>query len=355
MMATPLATSTGQDEDHWGSVLFEANYGGLPLDVLSTADVGGRRLVRHLYPHRDGTQIEDMGAVARKTRCKILFFPYGPGDTDPTVYFRQFMKIVARPEAQFFSHPITGTYLARVGEVTYNAEAAPRDTITVECTFEEDTLTPAVFEEALAFFGTISMSEILASRQAITDVIAGMPAAPPGGYLTQRAYVGGLAGVTAAADSGVARASTWEDPTKRLRDANLELAQTITEIDQKQQDLGTYQDVGFYPLITSCNDFKLSLMQRWRSTQKAATIIEVTVNSAAPLQIVAAQIYGAADNENNVNSILSLNDIRNPFRIDAGTVLRVPAPQVAPSRNGPANTVVPSGRPNTVVPSSLVG
>lgn len=331
------SSNDGLDEDAWGAVLFSASFGGLPLYVLNTSDVGGNRLVRHSFPHRDGEELEPMGAVARKTRCKLIFFyplqsglRLGPQDSflDPTAYFRAFMDLVASPERQVFTHPLTGSYMARVGEVTYAADPSQRDVITAECTFEEDTLEPAVFDQAAAFTSATSMIDVTQSRAALQDEI-----------LVIRPKVGTTIYVDAletAADDSVDRASTWGDPVKKLRDANLELAQSLEELDIANQNLGASLDVGFFPLITAVNDLKLSLIQRWRSTQQAARIIQVTVYSPAPLFVLAAQIYGATGVEDRVNQILGLNDVRNPLRIEAGTVLNVQSPTVpvngAPSR-----------------------
>ena len=126
--------------DNWGTILYDASYGGFPIHVLSTSDVGGRALARHTYPHRDGADIEDMGAEPRVTRCRVIF-------TGPDHYeaFRVFHDLAQSIEPLDFVHPITGTYLAKVGELNWSADAEPRDTIMVDCTFEEDTTEPAAF------------------------------------------------------------------------------------------------------------------------------------------------------------------------------------------------------------------
>lgn len=341
-------------EDVWGSVLFDASYGGMPLDMLSTKDVAGRRLVRHRYPHRDGAELEDMGKVPKATRARILFFSRKGKQANPAIDLKAFLAVVDDARPHLFTHPLTGSYMARVGEITVEAEANKRSQIEIECTFEEDTLTPAILEFDSSLGNAVDMSDIGQSRAALTDVAATL-AADRKAKLSARQYaifMEKLSGVLAAGDGAVVRAASWDEPFKRVRDANLELAQSINELDQAQARLDAFTDVRFYPVITACNDLKLSLLQRWHGTQKAAKIIQITVAHPSPLYSIVTQLYGANDCETRVNQIRSLNDIRNPFRVDEGTVLNCQSPSV-PLPSQPRNGSTPV--PNTRVPSRLAG
>jgi prophage DNA circulation protein len=123
-------------EDLWESILFEATFGGVRIDVQSTRDQLDRAVVEPELVHVDGAELQDKGGKARRTEARIIFFPVGPGD-DPMERLHRFIALKdAGP--QDFVHPIFGTLRVRVPNCTASATADERDAVVLDVTFVED-------------------------------------------------------------------------------------------------------------------------------------------------------------------------------------------------------------------------
>src|SRR5688572_29734157 len=110
----------GEDEDVWGTIIFDASWGGLALDVVDTDDQAGRTLARHRYVHRDGADVEDLGGEERVTKVTALFFERPPraGEEALNHYdrFRKLVELKDEGKARTFVHPLTGSYSAKIGD-----------------------------------------------------------------------------------------------------------------------------------------------------------------------------------------------------------------------------------------------
>lgn len=298
-------------DDLWSSILFDASYGGFPIHVLQTSDDGGRDLATHKYPHRNGAEEEDMGGAQRVTRAHIIFF--GP---DHAEAFRVFHDLANSVEALTFTHPLFGSYEAKVGDLHWETSSEPRDCIMVDCVFREDTLTPAVFEVG-AGSPTLAGSEDVDASAAEWLIIV----EPEAGTIID------IDGVALGNDA-MATAEAWAtDASKTLRDVTHELTALSDRIDATQERFETATDINQYPALVALTKLRGSLVKASQAfAQRSPRIFEVTVAAPAPLLVVAAQIYGATQAADRAQQLIELNDIRNPARIDAGTVLRAQSP-----------------------------
>jgi prophage DNA circulation protein len=291
--------------DLWERVLHEASYGGLRLDVLSTQDSAGRALARHVYPHRDGADLEDMGGEPRTTRCRVIFLARG-ADDNPLERFARFEALVRQGQAHTFVHPLTGSYEARVSQLDFVAEAEPRDVVLVDCTFEEDTTEPAAFE--------VGAVDPPAASAAQVDLALGQ--------------VGQASPVSGAS---VAAAERWSEGSTSSRDIGLELVALSDAITAETDRLECATRIDRHGVFVALSRLHYSLRRAAHAAQSVAPrLFEITVQTATPLLVIAARTYGAAQASAQYDELLRLNDLPNPARVEAGTVLRARA--VEPAR-----------------------
>jgi prophage DNA circulation protein len=295
--------------DVWESILYEASYGGVRLDVLSVDGQAGRSVVRHSYPNRDGANIEDMGRDVRVESVKAIFF--GPDHRDR---FVAFVAQKDRGEALPFVHPLFGEMTrARVTNFSYSIAAEPRETIYADITFEEDTTTPSAFD---AGAGT----PIMAGVDAVTASAAEFNSA---------ALAIGL--VSTVADDAVIVADGWATTAKTARDIQNELNDASTQIQAAIDEWELATDIAAYPVVAAASNLMANLRNAAASVLATTPrLMSVTVTAPLPLRCLIAQTYPTAEWEDRTTEAMALNDIPDPTRLEPGSIT-LPMPSSARS------------------------
>ncbi len=309
--------------DLWESQLFECRFGGIRLDVQSTEDSLGRVVVTHQLPHLEGAPVRDQGAEPRVTRCRIIFFPLDDRD-DPRERFYFFKALVDEGRTQTFTHPITGSYRAKVGQLSVSAAAEPRETLMVECSFHEDSDTPAAFEGGPGAPIGSGSDEVRAASADLDaglvevndELIADDPDAEP---LT----------TTVGADC-VTTAQGWEDAAASADDGitarrvNLELVALSDSISRETDRLELAIHPERWPIARALTNLNHSIRRASEAVvRETPRIVEVTVVAATSVYALAARTYPGEPFEARAEQILNLNDIGNPARLEPGTRLKV--------------------------------
>lgn len=305
-------------EDIWEEALHVASWGGLELDVVSTQDAGPRTVAIHRAVHRDGGRVEDLGGEPRQTRCRIIFFRRAPDD-DPLQRFADFESLKRLGESQTFTHPITGSYEAKVSEFTFTAEAEPRDAIFVECTFVEDSEEPAVFDigAGAPFQSSVEAVTVAANQLDATSAELG-------------ADVDGELGPDSI--EAVTRWQDLEDPSA-LRDVNMELVALRDRIEGEMFRLELASEPGSYPLIRDLNSLSYNLRKAAEVfTERAPRLVEYRLNTPTNLMAFCQARFGAAEALDRYEEVRRLNAIPNPARIEAGAVIVTQSPNTRPKR-----------------------
>ncbi len=304
----------------WSEDYFLSSYGGVDFDCLATSDAEPREIVEHGYPRRDGADLQDMGALARRTRCEILFWEREPLEGETTAgtareRFSKFQAAIHSGKAQDFVHPLTGTYRARVADFTYDA-SGDEDGISVSCTMIEDSTQP----QRYAASGILDPYAGAAAARATADQVNAELAA---------------AGISSTiGDDAADLADAWEsDPTKSAREVNLELAAASAQIEALADEYELATDLANFPLYRRLQALNYSLRRAASLFRQAQPqTIQITVKIARPLRVIAAEIEGASKAEDHHAAMMRMNEIDDPSLIPAGTVLRAPAPATARGR-----------------------
>lgn len=306
-----------EPEDTWGTILYDASYDGFPIHVLSTRDSVGRTLARFTYPHRNGADLEDMGGEPRVTRCRVIF-------TGPDHYeaFRVFHDLAHQVEPAIFVHPLTGSYLAKVGQFEYSAEAEQRDTIMVDCTFEEDTTEPAVLPVGAGAPTLSGVDDVAAAAAALGDALQN-------GFIVDadEGTIIDISDLTLLEDT-VSTVQAWaDDATKTIRDVTYEMSALTARIQVVTDELEVATDLSQFPIMVALTNLSYSLRRAAEVfASSAPQLFQFTVEAPTPLLLLAAQVYGADEAGDRLDELLTLNDIRNPARVERGTVLTAQTP-----------------------------
>lgn len=314
----------GENEDVWGTILYEASWGGLRLDVLETDDQAGRATARHRYVHRDGADVEDLGGEPRVTRVTCVFFerPALAGEEGLTHYdrFRRLATLKDEGVARTFVHPLTGSYKAKIGEFSFQARAGERDVITCTIEFVEDTTEPAVFSPGAGTPVAAGAAEVKAAA-VITGAVFDV-------YLSAEVAAGRkapdaapLKATTAAATTA---AATWEGDDISVRDVNNDLIDLGNQIDALVDKYALAADVTRLPTFVALSNLRYELTKAAEAfTSPGPRLTEIQVLEAAPLLVIAARFYGsAAEAQDRADELAELNVVKNPARVPAGTRLK---------------------------------
>lgn len=302
--------------DQWADQLYEASYGGLRIDVLSLQDDLSRALARYKYPHRDGADVEDMGAEEWTTRARVIFFPRdGQNARD---VFEEFMAIVQRGESQVFVHPLFGEHDVKVGQLGTAIAAELRDAIMVECEFVEDTADATIFEPGAGLPVTSSIDEVTAISGDIDDGLV---------QVNEREDLDEPLTTTVGADA-IAEITSWEeDDSITERDVRFGAATLAGKINSETDRLELALHVERYPLVTAFARLHWAVRRASEAfIQRTPRLMDITVRAPTPLLVIAARTYGADQADARYQQLLELNDVRKPNRVPAGTVLKAQVP-----------------------------
>lgn len=309
--------------DVWSGALYQASFGGVEFDCLSTSDSMARAVAKHSYPRRDGADLQDMGGEARTTRCQLIFWERASleGETATGNHLQRFAAFLAASRAgrsQDFVHPLTGTYRALIEELEFDATGEERDAITATCTFVEDSTQPAKFDPGSLLAVDSGAAAVAANAQLATDALAAQ---------------GIDSDVPSSASSLV---DAWEsDPTKSAREVDLELATAQNQIDGLVDQYELTTDIDRFPLYRRMVSLSYSLKRAAALFKQAQPqVIQITLAADQPLRVLVTETYGAAQAEARYADVMRMNDIEDPSLILAGTVLRAPSPRStsAPTR-----------------------
>lgn len=281
---------------------YESSFGGLRLFLSRLSTDKSRTTVVHEQSTGDDYTVQDRGRAPLKVRASVAFDWMRDDELAPIDRLRALSAAVDE-KPRMLSHPIEGSFLARVGPFNYDID--PSGIITAEVEFiavgEVQSVAPA------------GAGGIPASGE-------GAIAAASAGMTTELADIGLASTVPAAAAAAVDAWAASEDLNPR---------DVIAQTGSLTSQLGTQADL-LDDDIEMWSAFKSTVLlaEAVRTAAEAATsesLQTFVVRIGAPIALRAyiASIYPADEAQFYFDRAMAINDIATPAWLEPGTELQL--------------------------------
>jgi prophage DNA circulation protein len=300
--------------------LYEAEFAGFKLDVISSRIEHGRAVVEHLYPKRDGADLEDMGREPFRCTMEFLFIDHrfaSASEGDYQQRFETFNAIMQSGEARVLVHPYEGSVNCRAVDFSHDGTGDNQSVITASATFVEEITIAPVFAAGAGAQTRVSVQDA-AGAQVSTDQAL--------------EELGLTSDVTADA---LAAVESWQaDPTLSARRVQLEMASINNRLNAELDAFDAYDDVTRFPLVKEYTLLQYTMRRAAESfTTTTTRIVKLKVTEPLPLKVIAARFYGAAQAERRFGELRELNpELHDPLLIPRNTELRAYAPSTESRR-----------------------
>jgi hypothetical protein len=300
-------------------IYFDASYGGVDLLVASLETRGGRDIVVQSPSNGDQHTLDDRGRKHLETRVTILFI-HEPGKDAPLDRFDRLRLLVegedGKPaQAQIFSHPILGSYRARISD--FDARASADETmVEVQATVLAEDEPHTVFSAGGGVTGEAGFDVVnVASKHADTQLAAvGLASPVPSSCLTA--------------------VTSWSSADPNTLDSNEVIADVATltaaiavEIDTLELAAALSRWQAYQAMMVL--SFQLGEAAK-TFTRAADRMFELLVTRAQPVLSICARIYGAALALDMRDQVVAINRVRRPGLVPAGTRLLMPSDGASP-------------------------
>lgn len=300
-----------------------AKFGAIEFDVTAVRDVVRRDLEINRYPNRNGADIRDRGAQARRTTCDIVFFPRTQikGEQEQSNLphderFRLFFIESQKGRALEFVHPEGGGYRARIESVDWSIDYGGFDDL-IECTatFVEDSTNPSALVSGSA---RPRSAGIAAAKVTIDDAR----------FEVEALNVGASTGFLDSVESEIAE---WQATPDVLLDITARLGRMTRLIETSRNNLALTSDVDNFQAFIALERVANSIREAAEAVrQKQPQFRETVTLIDQPLRRFVLAAYDADAAADRFDQILAVNLIRDPGFIPAGTVLLIPVDDVSP-------------------------
>jgi hypothetical protein len=288
--------------------LLRAFFGEVRLYLADLDSDVGRSLVVHEPARGDQFEVQDRGLQLRRASCEVVFCPV-PSEKEPHLArYAAFLKLVEDGKPQVFTHPIRGSYRARVGECRETLSDANEIRLSVEFLQIEP---PVQVFDATAGAAPIAGPEAVATAAAKTD---------------QELGAKGLSSSTPAdARTTVEGWTTLGEADTRA--VYLQAASISSQIEQTIATLELATSLDRWPAYRNMVLLRATVLDAAEAAaSESARVFDYLVSVPTPLRVICARVYGATEAEDRARQVRQLNDLRSPGLVPAGVTLKMPVP-----------------------------
>lgn len=292
-------------------VYYDASFGGMPLLISKIDTEGGRDVVVQSPSRGDKHVLSDRGLRHGASSVDILFVNQ-PGLDAYTTRYEQFISLAqgskdAPPDAQIFSHPLVGSYLARIGDLKTSADSSSLQ-ISVSCTIHPEDEPQMTFPVGA---GTAPAAGVDAVSTAADNADA------------ELAAVGLSTPVTAACTESVTDWSTTSNLDSQS--VFVGIASLTGQISDAIDELDLATDLNKWPAYQALVNLHYQVSRAGEAlTATAAQMFQITVAAARPMLAICSDVYGADEAADRADDVTQINRVRTPGLVPAGTVLKMP-------------------------------
>lgn len=302
---------------------FEASFGGVRIDVLSTSTNHPRRVFPHEFPKKAGASTEDQGRGPLIVDLTFVFIDRKPrpGEELPIENFQgrfeTFKDLLLLDTVRTLVHPYLGQIRCRIGEYSDSGDGEGQPSITARAQFTEENTEPAILD---IVDGSI---QVTAGAQAVlqASVLADLSLQAQGlsSDLTSEA-------ATLAQSWGFSIGLT-------TREVQVEMAALNGRLNAELDAFDAGADVDSTPIIQAYTLLQFRLTKAAESfTTTTPRVIEITTETTIPLRAIVAEFYGAAEADRRFLEVLELNpSLRTPACVPPGVALKAYSRTVRPT------------------------
>lgn len=283
---------------------FEVTWGRLKLWLSSISTDNSRSLVVHELSSGDVHPVQDRGERIRRSRCTLLFDDM-TGESMPAFdRFVLFKAAVDSGAEAVFTHPIDGSYMAKVGEFNYDIDEHSIITNVSAEFVAVDEIQAVLIPASGSVSGLASEGSVTAMADALD---------------TELEAVDLDTDITADARTA---ADAWTDPDVSPR----EVIASVAELSDRIADFITYEDLEGDLALFDAYRAAVMLAASIRAAAVSATsetpnVFSIFVAKPVVLLALMAKMYGGARAEERARQVIALNDIRTPGWLTPGQYL----------------------------------
>lgn len=295
------------------SVYFDASFGGIPLLIANLSSDSGRDIAIQSPARGDDHGLQDRGRRLLTTDATLLFIEQA-GQDPYLIRFDRVRALALSGEPQIFSHPILGSYRARIGTFVFRASA---DELSIEVNAQilAETEPQLVFPTTGGVSGEAGLEAVTAAAAAAT---------------TKLGDVGLTSGAPVACTTAV---ESWSTAGEDLdaQDVLAQLGSLLAQIATDIEDLELATDIARWEAFRALIALDYQLRRAGEAfTASVSRVFDLVITRPEPMRAICARVYGAALAEDRAQQVTRLNRIRTPGRVPAGTRLKMPSDGARP-------------------------
>lgn len=284
---------------------YRSSFGGLQLWLNKLSTDRGRTQVVHELSSGDDYVVQDRGRVPQRARGTAMF-DWMDGDAIEPLDRLRALQALVDEKPRILSHPVSGSFLARVAAFT--EEVDERGVITAELEFIPVSAIAAVAPAAAGGIPATGQGAVQAAAAALAFELedAGIDSTLP--------------------DDAIAAVNSWSDTDL------IDPRTVITQTGSLTSQLGAQADeLDGDIALWSAFKATVNLAEAVRTAAQAATALSaqnfaMLVGGPVALRAILASVYSAEEADFRYDEVLQLNDIANPAWIEPGTQLLLPLP-----------------------------
>lgn len=284
---------------------YKSSFGGLRLWISRISTDKSRTQIKHELSAGDQFVVQDRGRSLLTARVTVLCDYMDGDDLSPIDRIRKLSSLVD-DQPRVFSHPIEGSFLARVGPFTYEIDDKSVITAEVEFTSVDD-----VVAVAPVTAGTLlgpGAGAVEAAADAMTAELADI----------------GLTSSSPAA--AIAAANSWADtdlinPKDVLAKEGSLTQQLGAEADGYDGDMGMWS--AFKSTVLLAETVRMAASA---ATADAPATFFLRTGTPMALRALLTSVYPADQAAERYDQVMSINDILSPAMLDVGSELEMPLP-----------------------------
>lgn len=288
-------------------VYFGSIFAGIPMLISEITTERGRDVAVQSPAQGDTHTLTNQGKKHRVAKCEILFLDQ-PGQDSYTDRYDEFVKRFEDGNAYILSHPLDGQYTVQGGVMEASASSASMS-IRVNAEFLHEQEAPAVFPVAAGVTGQAGVESVSAAVARTTNVLDEFE-------LESSVPAAALAEVEAWSEADVLDSQT----------VFLGVGSVTQQIDEAIATLGLREDLSLWQPYREMVLLRYEVSRAAQAfTSDAATVFDLFVDQPRPLLAICAEIYGGAEARDKYEQVKSINRVRTPGRVPAGTTLKMPS------------------------------